>query len=298
MSRNEHTCGAKSTAEPLRAGALQLCCLGLALLLATGAAAGKLDGVRDATAETGDDDEGDGDDSAAAGAGEALADAAGDAFMDAILSAASARAGNVRFAAYPYADGFDGWIVDLAADGEEGPPAPPSNAPLAPVSFRFSLDYAYDWGEVQRPAIALALDTSSGFGLRADYTSYVEPLPRGALDYLGIGTLDATLRVVDAPRVALYLGLGWRYLADGDALRNGFNCLLAIDAFPVEPLVVSAIAEGGNLGAAGFLHGRLALGALIQRLEIFAGYDATIIAGAEGDPIVFHGPVAGIRGWL
>jgi hypothetical protein len=192
----------------------------------------------------------------------------------------------VRFARYPYADGVHGWVVSEAV------------APLPSASFRFSMDYAYDWAQVHRPAISLSLDTASGFGLRADYTNYVERLPDGAHDYVGIGTLDAMFRMVDASRVALYLGLGWRYLPDDEALVNGFNSLLAIDVFPVRPLVASAIAEGGNLGAAGFFHGRVTLGALIQRLEIFIGYDAVIIGDGKENPIVFHGPLAGIRGWL
>jgi hypothetical protein len=269
-------------------GAPPLLAFALALLPAARAASGKLEDVKDATADDGDDqgDE-DGDDSDDDdGAGDAIAEAVFAALGHAIVDAAQERAEHVRFGLYPYADGAAGWVV------REG-----AAAALPIASFRFSLDYAYDWDRVHRPAVTLALDTAAGVGLRAELTNYFERLPGGALDYLAIGTLNAMFRVVDTPRVAPYVGLGWRYLAAEGAMRNGFDCLFAADVFPVRPLVVSAIAEGGNLGRAGFLHGRLTLGALVQRLEIFAGYDAVIIGDGE-DPVIFHGPVAGIRGWL
>ena len=303
MSLSPYTCGAKNTVRPLSAGALQLHCLALALLVSASASAGKLEDVRDATdGDTGDtgssdDDDGDSND-AGDDLGDGLAEAVGAAFMDAIIDAGAARADRVRFAPYPYADGFGGWVVPGNEDDVEALMGPEATATLPRVSFRFSLDYAYDWDRVHRPAISLALDTASGVGLRADYTNYVEPLPAGQHDYLGIGTLNAMFRMLDARRVALYLGLGWRYLVDGEANRHGFNSLLSMDVFPVRPLVFSAIAEGGSLGAAGFFHGRATLGALLQRLEFFVGYDAVVFGPGDEDPVVFHGPVAGIRGWL
>ncbi|MCK9461509.1 MAG: hypothetical protein M0R80_17905 [Proteobacteria bacterium] len=307
MSQRPHTCGEKNTVEPLGRGSLQLHCLVLALLVSTSASAGKLDDVRDATDDgsggSGNDASGDssGDDSGD-DSGDGLAEAVGAAFMDAIAAAAAERAGRVRFAPYPYAEGHGGWVVPEPTADDEAATAPEGPAVLPRVSFRFSLDDAYAWERVHRPAIVLALDTSSGVGLRADYTNYVERLPAGRLDYLGIGTLDAMFRMLDARRAALYLGLGWRYLVDpsarGAALVNGFNSLLSLDVFPVRPIVLSAIAEGGNLGAAGFFHGRLTFGALVQRLEIFAGYDAVVFGTGDENPIVFHGPVVGIRGWL
>ena len=281
-------------------GAPALIAFALALLPAARASSGKLEDVKDATADGSDengDDSGDdnGDEDDEDDAGDVISDAFFAAIGHAIADAARDRAASVRFGRYPYAEGAVGWVVRAEAEEQDGAIGPAAVLPA--VSFRFSLDYAYDWGEVHRPAVSLALDSSAGVGFRAELTNYVERLPGGTLDYLAIGTVNAMFRVADTPRVAPYVGLGWRYLAAPDALRNGFNCLFAADVFPVRPLVVSAIAEGGNLGAAGFSHGRVTLGALIQRLEIFAGYDAVVIGG-DGDPIIFHGPVAGIRGWL
>jgi len=279
-------------------GAPALIAFALALLPAARASSGKLEDVKDATAQGGDDSDDDGDsDDDDDGAGDAISDAFFAAIGHAIAEAARERAASVRFGRYPYADGAPGWVVPGDAAAQDGAAGPEAAVPLPFASFRFSLDYAYDWGEVHRPAVSLALDLSAGVGFRADLTNYVERLPGGALDYLAIGTVNAMFRVADAPPVAPYVGLGWRYLAAPDALRNGFNCLLAADVFPVRPLVVFAIAEGGNLGRAGFFHGRLTLGALVQQLEIFAGYDAVVIGG-DGDPVIFHGPVVGIRGWL
>ena len=79
----------------------------------------------------------------------------------------------------------------------------------------------------------------------------------------------------------------------GDARAGGV--LYAYGRFDIAKL--TAIAEGGNLGEAGYFHLRGTLGAFVRRFELFAGYDAVIIKGG-GDAVVFHGPVAGIRAWF
>jgi hypothetical protein len=318
MSRKEDTCGARHTVRGTAAFALVL-----VLLWGAGAAAGKLDDVRDATSggddsadDSGDDDGDDGDGNGGGAGeelGEELADAAGEAFADALIDAASERAQNVRFEAYPYAHGASGWVVDLddalpaalndIARNEPGTIAltdrvsPLQSGALSSASLRLALDYGYDWDVLHRPTAALSLDTAAGLGARADFTSYVEPREGRAAEFLGIGSANLVLRVADSPRVAPYLGIGWRTLVDGEAWRNGVNGLVAVDVFPVRPLVVSAIAEGGNLGDAAYVHLRATVGALVRRVEVFAGYDAVVIRGGD-DCVVFHGPTAGLRAWF
>jgi len=313
MSRRDNTCGVRHTARRTAAA-----CAAFGFLLSgLGASAGKLDDVRGAT--SGDDDDDDDDDNGGGdngggdgneGGGDSLAGAVTEAFADALFDAAAARSQNTRFRRYPYAGGSNGWIVDLEDRGAFVQLAPkddsivelstavaPEPESLAQVSLRLSLDYAYDWDVVHRPSLAVALDTSAGVGVRADLTTYVETSEGDAPDTLEIGTANFLLRLGDSPSVASYIGVGWRYSIDGGTWHNGVNGVFALDVFPVKPLVVSAIAEGGNLGEAGYFHLRGTLGAFVRRFELFAGYDAVIIKGG-GDAVVFHGPVAGIRAWF
>jgi hypothetical protein len=124
-------------------------------------------------------------------------------------------------------------------------------------------------------------------------TFMLERLPNGQLDNLNVGDINLFYRVMSHPRAQMRFGLGWRYMIDAIGVENGFNLTFALDLFLIRPMVISANADVGNLGQALFFHGRLTIGAIIKRVEIFAGYEAMLIG-----PVLFHGPVGGIRLWL
>ena len=90
----------------------------------------------------------------------------------------------------------------------------------------------------------------------------------------------------------LRLGIGPRVLADHAGGDWGFNFHLGGDLFPVRPAVISADADFGTLGAAGFAHGRVTVGAVRRRFEVYAGYDAFVIGHTA-----VHGPLVGVRLW-
>jgi hypothetical protein len=163
-------------------------------------------------------------------------------------------------------------------------------------SARLETEYAMDLSRVHRPALALSVDSISRFGLTARWTHYLEPLPGGELDQLGIGDLNLTYRVAQGEAAEVRLGLGARLLVD-DGATLGFNFTYAIDLFPTDPLVISVGIDLGNLGRAFYGHGRVTLGAVFGRIEPYLGYDLAWIAGPDAGAL-FQGPVAGVRAWF
>ena len=137
------------------------------------------------------------------------------------------------------------------------------------------------------------MDTFFRFGLEAGWTQLVERLDEGPLDSLAIGDVNLTFRIAQHRMVQMRIGLGWRYMADQQGAEHGFNYSLAFDIFPVRPLVISESFDIGMLGEAFFLHNRTSLGFALGPVELFAGYDVMLIG-----PVLFHGPLSGLRLWL
>ncbi len=287
--------------------ALTLAILFGMLLPASPGIAGKLDQVRDATGggSRGDPEDGeeDGEED------EELVEWSERPWSGAL----SARLPEVYFLPWPYAGGQRGRLFDFQALQQEFPESVmrtpdgvvaygQASAALAQVpdlaswSARLEADYAIDLDRVHRPAFALTLESICGLGLGARWTHYLEPLPGGALDQLGIGDVQVTYRVFQGPLAEVRLGLGARVMAD-DGATLGFSATGAIDLFPVDPLVLSAALDVGNLGRAFYGRGQVSLGIALARLEPYLGYDAVWIAGPDAR-VLFQGPRAGVRLWF
>jgi hypothetical protein len=82
-------------------------------------------------------------------------------------------------------------------------------------------------------------------------------------------------------------------MIDGTRVDAGFNASYAMDIFPMRPLVLSASVDVGQLGYALVVHGRGTVGVMLARVELYAGYDVMLI-----DPVLFQGPIAGVRLWF
>jgi hypothetical protein len=168
--------------------------------------------------------------------------------------------------------------------------------------LQLSADYTADLapaapgdGLVHRAALGLRFDSSMRLGFESRFSLFVEqlPAPRGGVDQLLIGDLNLTLRIAQHEQAQVYAGLGVRGLIDGASSTAGINTTYGLDLFPLAPLVISLQGDLGHLGAAFYLEGRATLGVTLGRLELYAGYEATLI----GD-VGFHDPTFGLRIWL
>ncbi|HSA23635.1 MAG TPA: hypothetical protein P5076_19395 [Myxococcota bacterium] len=281
--------------------------LGL-LLPASPGLAGKLDQVRDATDGCSPRDPEDGDEDDEVGEPEPVGwtEHSGS-------GALPGRLPEVYFLPWPYAHGHRGRLFDFGALWRQFPDAVlqtpdgvvtfgQASAALAQEpelsswSARIEAEYALDFARAHRPGLALTIDSTWGLGLSTRWTHYLEPTSSGELDQLGIGDVHVTYRVVEAPFLEVRLGLGARAMAD-DGATLGVSAMGALDAFPIEPLVLSAMIDLGNLGQAFYAHGRISLGVALDRVEPYLGYDAVWIAGPDA-AVLFQGPSAGVRLWF
>jgi len=175
-----------------------------------------------------------------------------------------------------------------------GPPQP--RRPLAGTqryAIRLAAEYAYDVDRVHRPSLRLQLELPWRLGLASAWTHLLEPLPGGGLDRLTIGDANLTFRFAQSARAQFWVGLGARLMLDALGVDPGFSFTYGVDLFPRRPLVISAAVDLGNLGLAFVCHGRATVGAALGAVELYAGYDVLLV-----DPVLFHGPVAGLRVWF
>jgi hypothetical protein len=206
------------------------------------------------------------------------------------------------FLPYPYWEGRPGRMVvarDTAEDPLVVPPEvfDPAANPLGTApwfAMRFSGEYAYDVDGLHRPAGSFLIEVASiRLGLETAWSGYLEPLPDGTTDRLVFGDVNLFFRNAQHERFEFRFGLGANLMIDAEDVDAGVNATWQVDLFPVRPLVLSVSADVGNLGYAFVAHLRGAVGVMLSRLELFAGYDARWVGS-----VLFHGPLAGARIWF
>jgi hypothetical protein len=205
-----------------------------------------------------------------------------------------------RFPAYPYAGEANGHLLVPDGGGEDGEGGAPGDpfaegpALSSHLSLRMVAEYAYDLdGALHRPGGSLLLDTSLRFGLESAWSVYVEPLAPGVTDELTFGDVNVFFRLAQSPKAEFRMGLGANLMLDGERVDAGFNGTVALDVFPIAPLILSLAVDMGMLGRAFALRARGTIGLMLSRVELFAGYDVHAL-----DDLVFHGPLAGLRVWI
>ncbi len=86
---------------------------------------------------------------------------------------------------------------------------------------------------------------------------------------------------------------GARWLeGDGGWGNPGWNLGTQIQLFPIRPLVIQARFDGGRVGESNLFRASATVGAMLNRVEIFGGYDLLAF-----ETVGFYGPMAGMRVW-
>ncbi len=190
------------------------------------------------------------------------------------------------FPFYPYADHFNGYM-------HREPLSDYPNFVPREVAGRLSLDYGDNFDDLQRFSGQVLLETSARFGIEARGNYYREHFPCGCVDDLFVGHFDVFYRFAQHEKVQMYAGLGANMFDDRYKNRWGFNFTYGADYFPCQPLVLSSVMDLGTLGDAGLFHLRGTVGVMLNRWEIFTGYDYLNIGGTA-----LQGPLAGVRLWF
>ncbi len=127
---------------------------------------------------------------------------------------------------------------------------------LKPWAVRLSLEDGNDFNGLNRLGGRLTVDTSSRFGATGSWNYFSKKLDCGCVEESAVGDLNATYRFAQYEWAQMYAGIGARLRADRCDTQAGFNFLYGADVFPLEPVVVSALFEIGNLDDALVVHAR------------------------------------------
>ena len=139
----------------------------------------------------------------------------------------------------------------------------------------------------------LLLESGVRLGLDARASHLEERLTGGGRDELWIGDCNAIYRFAQSDWGEFRAGLGINWLNDACRTDLGFNFIYSADFFPVKPWVLSATLDAGTLGKAALFRFRGTAGIMVNRFEIFAGYEYSDIERAH-----WNGLVGGVGVWF
>ncbi len=184
---------------------------------------------------------------------------------------------------YPYHDDWHGWYAP-AGEGRRG------------VAWGGELYAEGSWieNDLQRYAIG-GRAMFSALMLRTEWNRYFEERADGSHDSLTVGTIDAELGVTMTAQARLGLGLGATITHDSSGNESGLCGVVGLDVFPIKPIIMHGVFTYGSVGDFGtdVMTVRGTIGALWQRYEIYAGWQATRIGA-----VMLDGPTAGLRIWF
>jgi hypothetical protein len=186
------------------------------------------------------------------------------------------------FLSYPYEDDFDSYIIKTHRPTEDGD-----------ASARLWLEGGLEVDNVGRGSAGFLVQGIEGFGLDTHWNIYTEDLPVGETDRLRIGDFNLHYRIAESEDMHWRIGIGVNWLKDVVDTDYGINFTVGMDWFPAKPIVVSSEIDWGTVGTAETFHGRVTAGVLLERAELFGGYDYRTIGNVS-----LRGPIVGMRLWF
>lgn len=135
--------------------------------------------------------------------------------------------------------------------------------------------------------------------IHGGYSVYVEPLPGGGIEALALGRVGAAWRVLEEDDVHIRIGGSLRHWQDYAGARFGAELLAGLEIFPADPLVLGVEGAAGIVGDAWAVELRLTIGALIDIVELYAGWHHLALEALNGGGgVELTGPIAGVRLWI
>ena len=160
-------------------------------------------------------------------------------------------------------------------------------------SGRIRFEYADAFDEISRVGGQMLLSTSSRFGLDMGMDHFREDLLGTARDRLWLGDFNVIYRFAQSERAQFRAGLGMNWLDDPVDTDIGFNFTYGADFFPHKPWILSATLDWGTLGNAELFRFRTSVGLIIDRFEVYSGYEYLDIDDAQINALM-----AGVRVWF
>lgn len=156
---------------------------------------------------------------------------------------------------------------------------------------RLSFDTGVNFDDLYSLNGRLQLEHQNRWGLDASWSTLNERVP-GGRDHMTLGDANVVFRFAQRDSAQFYTGIGLNWLADTGDFDAGFNFTYGADWFPTDPIVVSSSIDLGNLGGATLFRSRTTIGAMIDRFEIYSGFDYLNVEGVD-----IPTGIAGLRLW-
>lgn len=185
----------------------------------------------------------------------------------------------LRFQEFPYADGSPGYMARRKSPKR--------------WSARTTLEFGKDSHGLERTGLGLLLEHQAGPGIDFQWNSYREDLGSGFTDELHFSDINVLYRVAESEHYLVRAGLGVNILGDAWGTDTGINFTSRLDLFPVRPLAVTTEFDMGTIGDTETIHGAARVGLMLDRFELFGGYDYRRIGNIE-----LKGPMAGLQIWF
>jgi hypothetical protein len=184
---------------------------------------------------------------------------------------------------HPYQEEWPGWFAPVGHGR-------PGKIPGGEVSA----EYGRIEDDLQRFTLG-GRAMLSAFTIRSEWSRYIEERDDGGHDTLTIGTIDAELGITFASYARLGLGLGATIYRDEVGTEAGACGVVALDVFPVQPVVLGGVFTYGSVGEwdTEIMTLRGTLGVVWNRYELYAGWQRTSIG-----PVDLEGPTGGVRVWF
>lgn len=139
----------------------------------------------------------------------------------------------------------------------------------------------------------MLLEHHTGAGVDFQWNSYREELGGGLVDELHFADINFLYRLAEHETYLIRAGLGVNILGDAFATDTGINFTTRLDVFPVRPFVITTEIDLGTIGDTETIHGAARVGLILDRFELFGGYDYRRIGAFE-----LKGPMAGLQIWF
>jgi hypothetical protein len=157
-------------------------------------------------------------------------------------------------------------------------------------TVRLAVEEGNDFAGLNRLGGRLFVDTTWRVGLTSNWNWYHEHLSATRDDNALISDHNLTFRFAQSEWMQMHAGLGARLWSDHAGTKTGFNFVYAAEAYPINPLVLTAQVDLGNLDSEFVVHARGTVGVQLRRFEVFTGYDFLRIGSVN-----LQGPLAGVR---
>lgn len=185
-------------------------------------------------------------------------------------------------ASFPYQNDWPGWYAPVATDHLGKIPGGQVYA-----------EYGWIEDDLQRYAVGGHVMLSA-FTVRSEWHRYIEQVD-GGNDTLTLGTITAELGITVQSYARIGIGAGATIYHDDVGSESGPCFVLAVQGFPLKPIVLDGVLTYGQVGDwnTEIMTLRGTIGVVWNRYEVYAGWQLTSIGAVDID-----GPTAGLRVWF